>query len=322
MALVLHLPLIAVFEHTATHEGVTDHKNMRKVSRAFMRKRPVPKPVEAPETPEEPKGQIVTLPEPDVEVTPPKDAKYLSQHNTRVKEEMKARPQRRSKKSRMGAPAPKVSKIQSKRSRSIDETTTSQPKTKRELAADSQQKARKNRGDLAKRTKVFRSAKSRALLPSIDKQATLANLQTLTGAAASDDALLDVKKEGATTLLNSRKFQHWSYFDTIKQRVRKHWNPQNAHRRADPTGKIYGVKDRLTILRVTLNQKGTIMQLSTVKNSGMRPLDHEAQRALNIAGPFPNPPQGLIDKKGRIDFQFGFFFEITTSRFKFFRVPH
>jgi len=315
LAAVLHLPFLAWLDQHASQSTSANTKRLRTTSRAYV----VPKPKKPPET-QPPKGQIVTLPEPEIEQEPPKETKFLSQHNTRVKEEMKASPKHRSAKRRLGAPAPERSKVQSKLSRSIKKTTRPKTEKQRQLAAATKAEPKTEKGELHKRTEIFRSNRAKALLPSVDTESTLANLQTLTGASASDDALLTVKKEGPETLLNSRKFQHWSYFDRIKRRVRRHWDPRMAHRRADPSGKIYGVKDRLTVLRVTLDDDGMVQGMSTVKNSGMTPLDKEALRAMNKAGPFPNPPNGLIDDKGTIVFQFGFLFEITTSQFKFFRM--
>ena len=39
---------------------------------------------------------------------------------------------------------------------------------------------------------------------------------------------------------------------------------------------------------------------------GVTALDEEAVRAFRSAGPFPNPPEGLIQKDNLITFVFGF----------------
>ncbi|MBM4387786.1 MAG: energy transducer TonB, partial [Deltaproteobacteria bacterium] len=86
----------------------------------------------------------------------------------------------------------------------------------------------------------------------------------------------------------------------------------------DPYGKIYGFKDRLTILRVTIDSDGNLKRLETVKECGLDFLDIEAVKAFKEAQPFHNPPKGLLDEHGLITFNFGFLFEISSSRFKFF----
>ncbi len=45
----------------------------------------------------------------------------------------------------------------------------------------------------------------------------------------------------------------------------------------------------------------------------MTELDDEAVRAFHAAGPFPNPPDGLI-KNNMITFAFSFHFEISAPR--------
>jgi TonB family protein len=267
------------------------------------------------------KGQIVSVRQPPKPQAPPKEARYLSQHNTQVKKEVKARPNRVRPDTRLGAASPhKASKLQSPESTSLKESATTKSQKQKELAAKRLKKTQKKRGDLSSQTSLARNSRSRALLPSLDKQSTMDNLQTLTGAAASDDWLPNVKEYGAQTLLNSRRFQHWDFFNTVKKRVRKHWSPARVYRRRDPTGKVYGIKDRLTVVEVTLNEKGFVTNLTTVKDSGVDFLDHEARRALRRAGPFTNPPEALINKHRAVRFQFGFLFEISSSRFKFFRV--
>jgi protein TonB len=84
----------------------------------------------------------------------------------------------------------------------------------------------------------------------------------------------------------------------------------------DPTGQRFGVKNRLTVLRVTLDPEGALKHLHVAKQSGLDFLDDEARRAFSAASPFPNPPSGLRNGQGEIEFQFGFLFEISTQRFR------
>jgi TonB family protein len=318
LAGLIQLPLIEFLHLGSTMDKYRPKVSKRKVVRLTMSPRAKQ---EVPPKVQEINGQIVTVRQPKKEQKAPKDARYLSQFNTRVKKETKARPNRRNAHKRLGAVSPhKASKLQSPQSPSLKESTSPKQEDKKMAAAKRLKISKKKRGDLSSKTELARSAHARALLPSLDKKSTMANLQALTGAAASDDWLPHVKERGSETLLNSRRFQHWDFFNTIKTRVRKHWKPAQIYRRRDPTGKIYGIKDRLTVVEVTLNKKGHVTRLTTVKDSGVEFLDHEARRALRIAGPFSNPPTGLMNKHGAVRFQFGFLFEISSSRFKFFRV--
>jgi TonB family protein len=321
LAGLIQLPLIEFLHLGSTMDKYRPKVSKRKAVRLTMSPRAKRAKPKVPPTVEEINGQIVTVRQPKEEQKAPKDALYLSQFNTRVKKESKARPNRRSADKRLGAVSPhKASKLQSPQSSSLKESTSPKQEEKKLAAAKRLKTSKKKRGDLSSKTELARNSHARALLPSLDKKSTMANLQALTGAAASDDWLPHVKEQGSETLLNSRRFQHWDFFNTIKSRVRKHWKPAQIYRRRDPTGKIYGIKDRLTVVEVTLNQKGHVTRLTTVKDSGVEFLDHEARRALRIAGPFSNPPTGLMNKHGAVRFQFGFLFEISSSRFKFFRV--
>jgi TonB family protein len=136
-----------------------------------------------------------------------------------------------------------------------------------------------------------------------------------------DDAMLGVADEGDTTLVNSRSFKYWDFFQRVKERVRSEWNPADTYRARDPYGKVYGSKDRLTVLGIVLDADGRVARIEVVRESGLPFLDHEAMRAFREAGPFPNPPSGLADERGRIAFHFGFLLELSSSKFKMFWQP-
>lgn len=127
-------------------------------------------------------------------------------------------------------------------------------------------------------------------------------------------------KQGDETLLNSRRHIYASFFNRVKQQVAQHWNPNLVYRRRDPYGNVYGVKDRHTTLKVVLTKGGKLQKVFVVNSSGLTFLDREAMRAFRQAQPFPNPPKGLIDKQGNIQFKFGFFLQISSPpRMIFFR---
>lgn len=119
--------------------------------------------------------------------------------------------------------------------------------------------------------------------------------------------------EGEKDILNRKETRYWAFFDRLKEAVRRQWRPNQVYRRHDPRGQVYGVKDRLTIVQVTLNGNGALKEMYVSKPSGLAFLDDEAVRAFRSAQPFPNPPEGLKDENGNIKFAFGFMFEINSS---------
>lgn len=131
----------------------------------------------------------------------------------------------------------------------------------------------------------------------------------ITGAAANDH-LKDVD-EGDGTYLSTREWRYASFFNRVKQSVGQNWDPNTQMRLRDPTGQIYGGRDRYTMLAVTLDQAGRLKDAYVEKSSGLDFLDLEAIRAFERAQPFPNPPPGLLADDQTVRFQFGFFLELS-----------
>lgn len=137
--------------------------------------------------------------------------------------------------------------------------------------------------------------------------------------AAPNDHLADVE-EGNGTYLNTKEWKYSSFFNRVKQGVGMHWDPGAPIRQRDPTGNIYGGRDRYTILNVTLNDRGLIKNIYVEKSCGLDFLDVEAISAFERAQPFPNPPPGLIAADSTVRFSFGFFLEWGSgSRLRLFR---
>lgn len=167
---------------------------------------------------------------------------------------------------------------------------------------------------------VVRGGTASMILPSTSAGNIAHNMQALAGSPGSDDYLPDVDNEGDTNLLNTRKFRYWDFFQRVRERVRDEWNPAQVWQAHDPSGKRYGVRDRLTVVRVRLDPQGAVKELRVQKPSGLSFLDDEATRAFSAGGPYPNPPAGLVNEQGEVEFQFGFMFEISSSRFRFYRM--
>jgi TonB family protein len=81
--------------------------------------------------------------------------------------------------------------------------------------------------------------------------------------------------------------------------------------RHDPSGNVYGVKDRVTVLRVHLNPDGKLVSSNLVQSCGVDFLDDEATEAFRKASPFPNVPKELLESDGQIHFNFAFIFELS-----------
>jgi TonB family protein len=169
--------------------------------------------------------------------------------------------------------------------------------------------------------KTLRSPSTGGGAPSGGPAALMPSEQQMARAvgSGSQDALKDID-DGEETALNSKRWKFASFFNRVKRQVADHWHPEEAYRRGDPTGSVYGSKNRLTVLRVQLKPDGTLANVALEQPSGVEFLDDEAIEAFKQAQPFPNPPRQLVDEGGVISFRFGFLFELSGApRMRLFR---
>ena len=127
------------------------------------------------------------------------------------------------------------------------------------------------------------------------------------------DYLKDVD-DGDATALNSKKWKHAPFFNRVKRQVADEWHPELVYVRHDPNGNVYGVKDRVTVLRIHLSPTASWPAWTVLQSSGVDFLDDEAIDAFKKAAPFPNPPKELVEGDGQIHFNFAFIFELSRPR--------
>jgi TonB family protein len=251
-----------------------------------------------------PEGQVVDTPEGESSQRP-KESRFLSERNMTTKTETKA-------KVRIRSPKHIASRVQGPEGDSSEKLRPGAlPRILDYTELHPQKEPPSKSGE-------FRLKQPNPPPPHLNLTPTMDLLaQALAG--PSLDAL-DVD-EGEKTLLNTIEWQHAAFFNRVKHAVEQYWHPQEEYRRRDPTGKIYGYKDRETILRVVLNPDGTLYRVWIMKSCQVGFLDEEAVEAIHQAAPFPNPPPGLKDKKtGLIHFTFGFILEIREHpTFRIFR---
>ncbi len=113
-------------------------------------------------------------------------------------------------------------------------------------------------------------------------------------------------QSASETRLNTFEWKHASYFNRIRDAVSRVWAPQMAIKRYDPQGRLLGKQGRTTIVEVTLDPNGNLINTSIETPSGVFYLDEEALRAFQRAGPFPNPPKVLFAERNQFSFNFGF----------------
>jgi TonB family protein len=125
------------------------------------------------------------------------------------------------------------------------------------------------------------------------------------GSDARDDYLPD-KTVGSETALNTWQWSHAPFFNRIKNQVSQAWLPAGEIARHDPSGRLLGNQDRVTVLSVTINNEGKLVNLFIIEPSGVNYLDDEAKRAFTKAAPFLYPPKELFLDNDSFTFTFAF----------------
>lgn len=126
--------------------------------------------------------------------------------------------------------------------------------------------------------------------------------------SANSDYLKDVK-EGDRTVLNTKEFIYFGYYNRIRERLESSWRSKlhNALGEQLLAGRQLATsRAYITRLMVILDRHGRITSVRMKDNSGFRALDQAAVDAFNQAGPFPDPPSGLVDENGQIQIPWDF----------------
>ena len=144
----------------------------------------------------------------------------------------------------------------------------------------------------------------------LKKAATLGNAQgnpELAGLAQNNDFVEEVPL-GDMTNLNTTEFKYYGFYSRIRQKLEQYWGNsiQSKAKGLYKAGRRIASSDNLiTAVVVTLDDHGNIVEIKIEGTSGIRELDQAAIESFNKAGPFPNPPKGLL-VGGRATIQWGF----------------
>ncbi len=143
--------------------------------------------------------------------------------------------------------------------------------------------------------------------PDYQDQRNWANTQL--GEALKGGQYIQGMKEGEFSALNTKEFVFYSYFERVRKQLDQAWQPilrENVHRLLKAGRRLASNSDFVTRALVTMNAKGEILRIQVLEESGTQDLDQAAVDALNKAGPYPNPPKGLIDSSGHVEIRWDF----------------
>lgn len=128
-----------------------------------------------------------------------------------------------------------------------------------------------------------------------------------TGLAQNNDFIEELPL-GDVTQLNTQEYMYYGFYHRIRQRLEQHWG-NTLQEKADylfrTGGRIPASENLITALVVTMDHHGQIIDVKIKSTSGLNALDDAAVDSFNRAGPFPNPPEGMI-VNGRVQIEWGF----------------
>jgi TonB family protein len=134
--------------------------------------------------------------------------------------------------------------------------------------------------------------------------------KTTNQASSTNDYLRDVPL-GDMTNLNTVEYKYYGFYHRIRQKLEQFWG-RSLHEKANQMlrygRRVPASEELITSLEITLDSKGDIIAIKIMGSSGIKELDDAAIESFNEAGPFPNPPKGLV-VNGKVTLEWGFVVE-------------
>lgn len=135
--------------------------------------------------------------------------------------------------------------------------------------------------------------------------------QVMEGQSTAGEYIPGVKR-GAFNTLNTDRFTFYTFYSRINEQVRNRWvmrlrNLANSLSQQEIDH--IGEHPRITEFIVQLNPEGSYVRTNLIRSSGIASLDHAAMDAVRDAAPFLNPPKEMVKESGFIDLHYGFMVE-------------
>ena len=128
-----------------------------------------------------------------------------------------------------------------------------------------------------------------------------------TGASQNNDYIEDIPL-GDFTRLNTAEFKYYGFYFRIKQKLEQHWGKtlrSKAEKLWRGGRRMPANTEKITSLKIKLDHNGNIVNIFVKGTSGVSELDDAAIESFNKAGPFPNPPKGMM-RNGHAYIEWGF----------------
>jgi len=295
-SLVLHFGAVGVA--TLVWDDTAEHLKQQSRSVTMRIELPEPKVEDEPDDPDH-QGQIVDI-APVKDPERPNEADYLAEHDQLAPEETKTERYKVN---------PEVlhheySEEQKLQFEDLNPMDATEPSTGAQVGNDRFNPDED--GALASLPSKFRLTNKEGLQRPVPASHAAA---AHAGAPNNDMLDLDAARELA---LNTHKIQFAGYLNRIRRLVNFYWtqNVKNLPLSARATLRRPSYN---TSVYVVLTDSGRLEAFEVIRASGSQYMDRAVKQAFEIAGPFPDPPAGLVASDGRVylpDFEF----TVTMSR--------
>lgn len=261
-----------------------------------------------------PKGQIVQQ-EQQLNDEIDEKTRFMSKHNQKVIQQTQAALNGQFKNSDDSSGEKKAEKTPGK---TLDATPSEETKTAETEKSDVKEKEFITSEDGPAMAGKKPSMKD--LMPSFRPSAPVINSKEVAqgggeGPSATDDHLKDVKT-GMQTLLSTREFLYYSYYNRIRSKLGQYWQPkirEKVERILKQGRTIASEGDKITRVIIVLDDKGILQKVQVLGSAGVTDLDDAAVEAFRAAAPFPNPPKGMVDGDGTVKIRWDFILEANAG---------
>ncbi len=284
VAIVVHLFTLQVLTSVAPWFAPSAERSAVPVSLVILEPEEEPEPEEIDEPEPDVSGQIVEVAPPELEERPD-EAEYLSEYDIAVEEETQAK--------RFDINpdvlAKQFSEEQKMEMEDLLDMNVDKPSTG---ATVGNHRFDPNRdGSLAALPSPWTMTNREGTQDPVPS----AHMTAAMSGAPQNDRLRE-KHDNAVNL-NTKEYLYAGYLKRIRRLVNFYWkqNLDNLPRSVRTSRPAY-----TTAVNTILNSDGALEYIAVIAESGSGELDEAVVRAFRLAGPFPNPPEGLIEKDGRV----------------------
>lgn len=115
---------------------------------------------------------------------------------------------------------------------------------------------------------------------------------------------------GSENMLNTQESVYYSFYARLYQAIAPVWQRKV---REVPTQRRLAQGEYSTVVDVTLDSEGNLLEIESIRSSGVSDLDQAVFDSWHKIRNFPNPPPGLLDSKQQIHIGWAFTVDVRDG---------